>query len=457
MNSDSFNNTTIVQPSEDFARFIETHLEVVKSVRRAVTYDALVLDARLRQSLVTIRSLGRQRLYVAAAELSSLLQTSPYVPAFSSRYCQHSYITPTYERDKEAFSSYLRRFLEHTGARVLIASSDGTLAVLRAHRAEFERYTRVALAKEEALAVAANKKLTLEVAQRLDIDVPRGIVIRSMDEVSPAIREIRLPAVVKPVESWVWTNGDYNGRQGVRLLCQLVTKRDEARKAIEELIQCAGSVLLQQFLPGRREAVSFLYANGAMAARFAQWTRRTQPPLGGTSVYRQSIALPQDIAEQAERLIREIELEGYSELEFRRDGYGNPYLMEINPGLSASVEVAVRAGVDFPFMLYRWACGETLQPVEGYHTGRWMRYLEGDLLTTIQSLKQQGLPGVPSSLRAIAEFVAAFCIPADYDYLDWHDPLPARIAALDFCHRVLHFPKQKQPARELWYANRPVQ
>lgn len=445
MNSDSINNTAIMRPSEDFVESIKTHLEKIKPVRRAMTYDALVLDARLRQSLVTVRSLGCQGLRVAAAEVSSLLQTSPHVPAFSSRWCQHSYITPAYERDKDAFYSYLKHFLEQIGARVLIASSDGTLAVLREHREEFERYTRVALAKEEALALAVNKKLTLEIAQRLGIDVPGGVVIRSMNDVSAAIREIRLPAVVKPVESWLWTNETGGRGEGVRLICQLVTTPNEARQVIEEQICSGGSVLLQQFLPGRREAVSFLYANGAMVARFAQWARRTQPPLGGTSVYRQSIALPQDIGDLAERLVREIELEGYSEVEFRRDSYGTPYLMEINPRLSASVEVAVRAGVDFPRLLYQWACGETLQPVEGYCTrpGRWMRYLEGDFLTTIQALKQQGRPGVPSSLQAITEFIAAFCVPADYDYVDRRDLLPAWIATLDFCYRVLHRSQQK--------------
>jgi predicted ATP-grasp superfamily ATP-dependent carboligase len=189
-------------------------------------------------------------------------------------------------------------------------------------------------------------------------------------------------------------------------------------------------------LSGRREAVNFLYANGEMYARFAQWARRTQPPLGGTSVYRQSIALPQDIGEQAERLVREIELEGYSEVEFRRDAHGKPYLMEINPRLSASIEVAIRAGVDFPYLLYRWACGERLQPVGGYRTGRWMRFLEGDLRATMQSIKQRGRPGVASPLQAIAEFVSAFCVPAGYDYVDWKDPQPMWTAALDYCHRT---------------------
>src|SRR5207237_4963615 len=138
-----------------------------------------------------------------------------------------------------------------------------------------------------------------------------------LNEVSAALRQIGLPAVVKPVESWLW--GEQRGK---KLACQLVTTSDEARHAVAELVSFGGSTIFQQFLSGRREAVSFLYANGEMYARFAQWAKRTQPPLGGTSVLRQGLAIPADIGDQAEHLVREIELEGYSEIEFRRDSNG---------------------------------------------------------------------------------------------------------------------------------------
>src|SRR5690348_4800123 len=158
MSGNSMNNMTVADASEDASVAIEEHVEAVKPVRYAVTYDALVLDAKLRQSLVTVRSLGRRGLSIAAAEVSNLVEHSPHIPTFSSRWCQHAYTVPMYEQDTEPFRSYLVRFLEHTGACVLMASSDRTLAVLREHREELERYTRVALAKESALAVAVDKE-----------------------------------------------------------------------------------------------------------------------------------------------------------------------------------------------------------------------------------------------------------------------------------------------------------
>ena len=251
--------------------------------------------------------------------------------------------------------------------------------------------------------------------------------LASVSELPAALREVGLPAVVKPVESWLWGE-----QESERLICKLVTTPQEASSAVEDLTRLGGSVLFQQFLPGKREAVSLLYANGEFYARFAQWAKRTQPPLGGTSVYRQSIAVPQDIGEQAENLVRAIDLEGYAEVEFRRDAQGKPYLMEINPRLSASIEVAVRAGVDFPYLLYQWASGERIDRVAGYRTGGWMRYLEGDLLTTVQSITQRGRPGVTPPAQAIRDFLVSFIIPTGYDYMNWKDLRPGLTASVAF-------------------------
>ncbi len=85
---------------------------------RLVTYDALVLDAGLRQSLMTVRSLGSRGLRVAA------LETFADAPTFSSRWCQKAFVCPAEVGTKD-YLTYLEQILDSTGARVLITSSDG--------------------------------------------------------------------------------------------------------------------------------------------------------------------------------------------------------------------------------------------------------------------------------------------------------------------------------------------
>lgn len=397
-----------------------------------VTYDALVLDAKLRQSLMTVRSLGRRGKRVAAMEVSNLIEKSKHVPTFSSQWCQGAYIAPGYGQKTETFKNYLLEFLKTTATPIVISASDGTIAALRECREEIERLgTHVALASEAALEVAISKNKTLEIAERLGVGVPRSVMVKSVSEVNEAVREIGLPAVIKPTESWVWGE-----KQGVRLICKLVTTPEEARSAVAKVEQAGGSILFQQFLSGRQESVSLLYAHGEMQARFAQWTLRAQPPLGGVSTYRQSIVMPEDTGNQAERLVREIGLEGYSQVQFRRDSAGIPYLMEINPRLTSGIEVAVRAGIDFPALVYQWASGETIDRISWYRPGVRMRYLEGDFLTTLQTFGERGRPGVTPPSRAVLEFLEAFFVPSGYDYFDWQDPHPALTATGEFLDRT---------------------
>lgn len=393
---------------------------------RQVTYDALVLDARLRQSLATVRSLGSRGLRVAAVGSSGGL------PTFSSRWCQKAFICPADEGTDE-YLPYLEQLLDRISVRVLIASSDATVALIHRHRERLEQRVRIALAREPALGIAINKERTLEVAKRLGLSVPHSVSVKGVSEVDTALSEIGLPAVVKPVESWVWNKQ----QKGLRLERKLVTTPEEARRAVEELTSFGRAVLFQQFIPGRRESISLLYAQNQIYVCYAQRHMRI---VGGESSMRQSIAVPPDIGNQAERLVREIDLEGCSEIEFRRDNAGNPYLMEINPRLWTSTELAVRSGVDFPYLLYQWASGQKIDEVKSYPAGGRLRYLTGDMKYMVKALaaaRQQGRPEVTPPARAIFDFCVSFFIPTGHDYANWKDPRPAWTATVGFIRDLL--------------------
>src|SRR2546425_109870 len=121
-------------------------------------YDVLMLDARLRQSLATVRSLGRKGLRVAVLAT----RETPFVPAFSSRWCQQKFICPAPEGSQE-YLTYLLHVLQTIRPRVLIPAADGTIELLRQNRAELEQYTRLALGNEPGLGIAVNKEQTLRI------------------------------------------------------------------------------------------------------------------------------------------------------------------------------------------------------------------------------------------------------------------------------------------------------
>ncbi len=379
---------------------------------------ALVLDADLRQSLVSVRSLGRAGVEVHVAE------SHAGAPAFASRWCAGRTVLPDVADDPAGFVERVGELCESLGRPVVITSHDGSIEALRAHRAQIEAVATLALAPERALAQAIDKRTTLAAAERIGLAVPPGSSVTDLAGTSEALAQIGLPVVVKPAVSWTDA-----GPEAWRAAPSLARTREQALAQTTRLLDAGAGALLQQWLPGAREAVSVLYARGRMWATFAQRAERMYPVLGGSSVLRRSIPVPQDIGPAAEALIRELELEGYSEIEFRRDAAGRAFLMEINSRLSASVEIAVRAGVDFPLLLYQWAAGDPIQAVGSYRSGRRMRHLKGDVGWLKESLRDPQHPDAPSRAVAIASFAAAFARPSGYDYWDRGDPAPAALVA----------------------------
>jgi len=385
---------------------------------RPRSLDVLFLDARARQALVGVRSLGAAGLSVGAADSPGRGRTPP---AFSSRFCAAALETPDACESSESFAAGLISILRGTPSRVVIPSSDATVEVLREHRDKIEGYTAIAQATDPALSVVLDKAKTLAVATEIGVAVPRGESATQAAELREICEEIGFPAVVKPVASWIHASG----ARGVRVQSSAVCDLREAEHAFAELqeVGCPAA-LIQQWLPGERQAVTVMVVEGEIRAEFAQVALRTSPALGGSSVLRESIALPPDIGLAARRLLERVGLDGIAEVEFRRDRNGEPVLMEINPRLSASVELAVACGIPFPLLLYSWAAGEPVQKIAGYKTGVRMRWVGGDLAWLLEVWRSQGRPDIPAQSAALRSFVGDFLRPTRYDYLAARDPRP---------------------------------
>jgi predicted ATP-grasp superfamily ATP-dependent carboligase len=385
----------------------------------------MILDAAQRQALVAIRQLGKSGVGVVAVDGDAS------APGLGSRWCSSAVVVPHFaSRPDDYVEQVLAACVEH-GARSLVPCLDGSVEAFRRRRDDAERVVGLALAREDALAVAIDKTRTLDLARELGLRVPRGCCVGNPAVAEAALAEVGLPVVLKPTQSWV--QGD---RVGKRISPKVATSHREALDLVHGMLRDGVDVLVQEWLGGDREALSFVYASGRFWARFAQRADRTFPPLGGNSVMRESIDLPPDITPAAERLVAELDLEGYSEVEFRRDESGGAALMEINPRLSASVEIAVRAGVPFPRLVHEWASGQALTENSRYLTGLRMRWLGGDLSRLSSVLSHPNRPDATSRTRALATFVADFARPLGYDYLDRSDLRPALLATTGMARRV---------------------
>jgi predicted ATP-grasp superfamily ATP-dependent carboligase len=397
------------------AAFVTLPTRVRMSQNRQI--EVLVLDAHFRQALAAMRSLARAGVQVGAVACHS----EAWAPAFKSRWCSFAAVVPDFADDAGGYVDALGALLDEYPARMILPSHDGSIEAIRPRRAELERRTFLPLASEAALTIAVSKPRTLALAKELNIAVPRGVLVSDGGDVRAAINEVGCPAVIKPVSSWGQRDG-----LGKQCGCAVALTVDEAKESVDAISAAGLKSLVQQWLPGRRDAVSIFFAAGKVWARFAQKSYREFPPLGGSSVLCESIPLRSDLTEPAERLVRTIGLDGCSMVEFRRDRAGQPVLMEINPRMAGSVALAISAGVDFPRLLYAWARQEPLHEIREYRVGRRLRWLSGDAWNLRTTFESQGRPDIPSRSAAVATFLTDFIRrPAKFDVVDAHDMMPA--------------------------------
>jgi predicted ATP-grasp superfamily ATP-dependent carboligase len=383
------------------------------------SYDILILDAGYKQSLAAARSLGRVGLRVAVGEC--FVECDPTLPVltFQSRYSACNVQLPSYAADPDAFALAIADFVREHPTRVVLPTGDGVIASLAPYRELLAGLGCVlALAPNDALEIATDKDLTLEVARKLGIEQPKTIRIDCLDDLPGVFAEIRFPLVLKPTVSWT-------GVSGHRQPPIEVVDRDEAASVAEQMLDAGSSVLAQELATGRREGVTMFVVDGEVHAACAHVAYRTSPPLGGASVMRASIPLPRDIYGPAVKLVRAIGLEGVSEVEFRRDADGRPLLMEINPRLAGTIENAVRSGVDFPWLIWQWATGLPVDRVERYRAGVRTQWLHGELRWLKANYQRTGRPDSVPPGRALWTVASELVRTRRYDCFDRHDMAPA--------------------------------
>lgn len=325
--------------------------------------DAIVLDLDTRAGLAIARALGSAGLRVAVASRDRRAS------GMRTRHAVGRAALPPPEANFAAYADAIVRLASDHPADAVIPSIDSSVAALHRRRVELAAHATPAIGAVEAVEIAISKPRTLEVAERLGVPAPRTIAAPTQDDVEAAATELGLPVVVKPEESW---RDDASGG-GERLGPLLVTLPSQLSDA-----RLLAPALVQAVAPGSRETIKLFRVGGEVVARFAMRVERTWPPLGGSSVFRESIDPPRDALLFAEQLVDAIGLDGYSEVEFRRGDAGEPLLMEVNPRLSQSVELAIRAGVDFPRMQLEWARGGRVERVRDYRKGVRLGWLAGE-------------------------------------------------------------------------------
>jgi len=314
--------------------------------------------------LAIVRSLGGNGIPVC------VLREGDNFVATTSRFCSFSLSWPNGDDDRQI--DYLADLATTRGLEgwTVYPTGDETAALLGRYHEQLSQHFVVASPPWSVFRWAYDKRLTYRLAADVGVAFPRTYYPRSRDEV--ARLDCTFPVILKPTvkpqenvftHAKAWPAADR---------ATLVAGYEQARRFV-----APNTVMVQELIPGGGEA-QFSYAALSDAGRpravlIARRTRQHPPDFGRSSSFVETVD-ESALEEPSQQLLRALKLTGIVELEFKRDPRdGQHKLLDINARAWAWQELGRRAGVDFPYLLWKLLHDEATPPVRARTSVRWMR------------------------------------------------------------------------------------
>lgn len=311
---------------------------------------------------------------------------------------------------------------------MLVPMSDLAMQLIGQRRREFDEYTSIPAPPLSVYEAVSDKYRLMKLAMDLEVPIPDTIFIEEGRLPADLKAVGEFPLIVKPSRSRVQINGTW-----VATVVQQAANRKELEHQFRETPYLRYPSLLQRCVEGEGQGIFALCDRGSPVALFAHRRLREKPPSGGVSVLRESIELPKTVAEYAVRLLQKTGWHGVAMVEFKIEREtGIPRLMEINGRFWGSLQLALDAGMNFPFFLCQLAMNQPIAvPAHGYRIGVKSRWLLGDLdhllLRLFKSDKTLKLPpGYPSRWQCAKDFFHFISKDLYYEIERWDDLSPAR-------------------------------
>ena len=336
----------------------------------------IVLDGEQRAALAAVRSLGARGCTVHVGS------STPKSLAGGSRFAASETILPDPLAGTEAYCTAVVRLVEVREATVLLPVTEASTLALLEQESRFSR-TSIPTGRLAHFRRASDKAAVLALASELEIDVPRQWLVPAGERSAPAIAVEEFPVVVKPSRS-------VTGREGHRQKANVDYAESPAQlqRVIARLAGDSDALLVQRRIQGPGLGVFLLRWQGQIVASFAHRRIREKPPSGGVSVCCESVRLPPELLAQSVRLLDALDWNGLAMVEYKQEAStGRNYLMEINPRPWGSLQLAIDAGVDFPWYLVQQAMGQSTPAVSDWRVGIRSRWCLGDVDHLITRLR----------------------------------------------------------------------
>jgi len=352
----------------------------------------LVLDANQRSALAVMRSLGRNKqLTIFAADSTTTAL------AGTSKFCSRYFVCPSPIEEPKPFLNYVSKIIRTFKVDYVFAITEISSQLLLMYPKTLHD-AQLPFADYLAVMSLAEKDTLLSFSRKIEVNTPTYELFadnKSVPEDGIGI----FPVIIKPTLSRIWL-----GDRWLNTSVKIARSSDELNAILNQHEWLhSHPFMLQEFIEGHGAGLFALYDRGKPVAFFSHKRLREKPPEGGVSVLSESVEIPPAILEQGKKILDHAKWHGVAMVEFRVTTDGTPYLMEVNTRFWGSLQLAIDAGVDFPYLLYKITCGEEVSPVTDYKTGVRLRWLLGDLDSLYLVLKSPNFTR-RQKLKRLADF-----------------------------------------------------
>ena len=308
---------------------------------------------------------------------------------------------------------------------VLFPTSDESAALLSKFHTALSRRFLVSTPTWEALRWAYDKRLTYQLAAEQKVDYPSTIYPAT--EVDLEGVPCAFPAILKPATHATINRFTADKAWPVANREELLARYREARELIPPEL-----ILVQERIPGGGESqfsyAALCYDGQPIASLTARRTRQYPIDFGYSSSFVETLDIP-EIVGPSRRLLTAIRYTGLVEVEYKLDARNGRYkLLDINPRLWTWSPLGGRAGIDFPYLLWRMTVGRPVPEKTGRTGARWVR-MSTDVPAAIH-LMLRGRLSLGAYLRSLRS-------PVEFALMAADDPLPGLLDLPLFAYK--HF------------------
>jgi beta-phosphoglucomutase-like phosphatase (HAD superfamily)/predicted ATP-grasp superfamily ATP-dependent carboligase len=283
----------------------------------------LVVSANQRKAYPVIESVSRMGLRVIAAFYAWRS------PVFSRHIRKRYFIASPYT-DEECYLSHVRSIVCQNNIVMIIPVGFVDSVVLARHRKLLPQNIVLPIPSYEALMKASDKVELVKLCKDIGAMYPRTL---SLAKTTPGgtSKSLGLPLVVKG-------GSDASTPQYAFTMKQLKEKTEDR----------GDGKILQEFIAGGGAGYFAISQNGEILAEYGHSRIIEEKPSGGPSLVA-CINSDPEIFKLGRKVVKHLSWTGALMVEFKRDyETGEYYVLEINPKLWGSLDLAVCKKIDFP-------------------------------------------------------------------------------------------------------------